>query len=221
MKIRWFYSFIYLRNMFTYFLFSVLWGRRLGIVKGAILLDINNFNIFLLYLRISSLSGPYPTYTMLSGPGNSVRQLRVWLLPSGNPPTPRIPRSRVTHRRRSAKGCLKDCRQSWRRWLRLWQKSLLGGNPLILALLSSESSKNSPPPHDEHRPYLRTPRKTVIQIVQACRKKRKQFDRVANMRWTVTQEHNINYSNVFQIHFLSAFDRDQVKRQHHPGEALA
>ena len=33
-----------------------------------------------------------------------------------------------------------------------------------------------------HRPYLRTPRKTVIQIVQACRKKRKQFDRVANMR---------------------------------------
>ena len=37
--------------------------------------------------------------------------------------------------------------------------------------------------HDAHRPYLRTPRKTVIQIVQACRKKRKQFDRVANMRW--------------------------------------
>ena len=37
--------------------------------------------------------------------------------------------------------------------------------------------------HDKlHRPYLRTPRKTVIQIVQACRKKRKQFDRVANMK---------------------------------------
>ena len=48
----------------------------MGIVKGAILLDINNFNIFL-SLRLSSLSP-------LSGSGNSVRQLRVWLLPSGN-----------------------------------------------------------------------------------------------------------------------------------------
>ena len=30
----------------THLLFSVLWGRRLGIVKGAILLDINNFCIW-------------------------------------------------------------------------------------------------------------------------------------------------------------------------------
>ena len=48
----------------------------MGVVKGAILLDVNNFNI-LLSLRLSSLSP-------LSGSGNSVRQLRVWLLPSGN-----------------------------------------------------------------------------------------------------------------------------------------
>ena len=40
------------------FTFSVLWGRRLGIVKGAILLDINNFSIFLSYLRIWEYSKP-------------------------------------------------------------------------------------------------------------------------------------------------------------------